>query len=127
MNVKLCSAGVAVQPSGNRSLTLPAASPLTLFETLTATLTEVGAAAIGTTPTRGEMVMLIAGATVSKRQLLALPGAINRDSLHGAREQELHAFDFITEYAEDLRRREWKVEVLWFVDLVDVVAPFVCT
>src|SRR5262245_16476703 len=58
---------------------------------------------------------------------LLAPRASNRDGLHGAREQEAHAFDFITVDAEELRRREWQMEVLWFVDLVDVVAPFVCT
>src|SRR5262249_31154505 len=58
---------------------------------------------------------------------LLAPRASHSDSLHGAREPESHAFDFITEDAEELRRREWQMEVLWFVDLVYVVAPFVCT
>src|SRR5262245_17292285 len=58
---------------------------------------------------------------------LLAPRASNRDGLHGPREQESHAFDVITEYAGDLRRRKWQMEVLWLVDLIDVVAPFVRT
>ena len=58
---------------------------------------------------------------------LLTPRAIHRDGLHGAREYEAHAVDFIAEDAKELRWREWQMQVLWLVDLVDVIAPFVGT
>src|SRR5215471_3763937 len=57
---------------------------------------------------------------------LLAPRASHRDSLHGTRERESHAFDFITEDADKLRWREWQMEVLRVVELVNVVVPFVC-
>src|SRR5262249_29411132 len=47
------------------------------------------------------------------RQHAALPPprALHRDGLHGATYREAPAFDFITEDADEIRRREWQMEV----------------